>query len=60
MDYLYMSIQTAYDIVAVQPTTDKMFLQACTQLKVDIITIDLSKKLNFNLKIIQVAEGLCI
>ncbi|XP_052228609.1 ribonuclease P protein subunit p30-like isoform X2 [Dreissena polymorpha] len=39
-----------YDLVAVQPTTDKTFYQACTALNVDIITLDVTEKLPFKLK----------
>eukprot|EP00898_Chlorokybus_atmophyticus_P006434 jgi/Chlat1/6792/Chrsp51S06489 len=43
-------ILSTYDIVAVQPLNERMFEQACTSLEVDIITVDLSKRLPFCLR----------
>ncbi|XP_033119498.1 ribonuclease P protein subunit p30-like isoform X1 [Anneissia japonica] len=40
----------SYDLLAVQPTTEKLFLLACTQLEVDIISIDFSQRLTFFMK----------
>ncbi|KAK2189366.1 hypothetical protein NP493_108g02022 [Ridgeia piscesae] len=37
----------AYDILAVQPTTDKLFHTACTELEVDIISVDMTQRLPF-------------
>ncbi|XP_074643091.1 ribonuclease P protein subunit p30-like [Tubulanus polymorphus] len=39
-----------YDILAVQPTDDKMFLLACQQCDVDIISLKLTSRLDFNVK----------
>ncbi|CAM6093465.1 unnamed protein product [Calypogeia fissa] len=39
-----------YDIIAVRPTNQKAFNQACTNSEVDIISLDLSQKLPFRLK----------
>lgn len=40
----------SYDILAVQPTTEKTFQIACQQLEVDIIVLDLTQRLPFYLK----------
>ncbi|XP_071949035.1 ribonuclease P protein subunit p30-like [Antedon mediterranea] len=40
----------SYDLLAVQPTTDKLFLLACTQLEVDIISLDFTQRLPFFMK----------
>ncbi len=39
-----------YDILAVQPMTEKTLLHACSNLECDIITLDLSTRLPFFLK----------
>lgn len=39
-----------YDIVAVQPLQERAFAQACTSLDVDIISLDLSKRLPYRFK----------
>ncbi|KAK3590191.1 hypothetical protein CHS0354_041248 [Potamilus streckersoni] len=39
-----------YDLIAVQPTSEKTFLLACKTLNVDIITIDVTQKLSFQIK----------
>lgn len=44
------SVLQAYDIVAVQPTTEKVFQAACKDAEVDIISLDLSGRLPFYLK----------
>lgn len=44
------SLLDTYDLVAVTPTTERTFQQACLSLSVDIIALDLSKKLAFKLK----------
>lgn len=41
---------SSYDIIAVQPTTEKLFQAACGTLEVDIISLDMSARLPFNLK----------
>ncbi|PIK43434.1 putative ribonuclease P protein subunit p30-like [Apostichopus japonicus] len=40
----------SYDILAVQPTTEKSFQVACSELNVDLITFDFSTWLGFHLK----------
>lgn len=40
----------SYDILAVQPETEKMFISACTNLEIDIISLDLSVRLPFAVK----------
>jgi hypothetical protein len=39
-----------YDLVAVRPTSERTFNFACQQLEVDIISLDLSRKLPFHIK----------
>ncbi|KAI8867232.1 PHP domain-like protein, partial [Ramicandelaber brevisporus] len=39
-----------FDIIAVQPTNERMFLLACQSMEVDIISIDLTERLSFQLK----------
>eukprot|EP00891_Asterochloris_glomerata_P008566 jgi/Astpho2/8566/Aster-05600 len=46
---LACSAAQAYDILAVQPATETVLLQACTSLDVDIISLDLARKLPFKL-----------
>lgn len=40
----------SFDIIAVRPTTDRTFQIACQSLDVDIISLDLSDRLAFNIK----------
>ena len=40
----------AYDIIAVRPTTERLFMQACESTLVDVICFDLTEKLPFYLK----------
>lgn len=40
----------SYDIVAVQPETEKMFISACTTLDVDLISLDFTSRLSFPIK----------
>lgn len=40
----------SYDIIAVQPESERMFQTACTSLEVDLITLDLSVRLPFPIK----------
>ncbi|KAK3818386.1 MAG: ribonuclease P protein subunit p30-like protein [Benniella sp.] len=47
----------SYDIIAVQPTTEKLFLAACQTLDVDIISLDMSARLPFNLKFSTVGSA---
>ncbi|XP_030841763.1 ribonuclease P protein subunit p30-like [Strongylocentrotus purpuratus] len=41
---------STYDVLAVEPTTEKMFHKACTELEVDIISCDMTMKLPFYFK----------
>lgn len=43
------AVQT-FDILAVQPTTEKLYQQACKSLEIDIISLDMSRRLPFHLK----------
>ncbi|ORY01412.1 ribonuclease P protein subunit p30 [Basidiobolus meristosporus CBS 931.73] len=43
-------VVSSYDIVAVQPTTEKLFQAACGTFEVDIISLELSTRLPFYLK----------
>lgn len=49
---------TAYDILAVRPTTEKLFQQCCGSLEADIISLDLTSKLPFYLKLPQVNQAI--
>ncbi|XP_038045954.1 ribonuclease P protein subunit p30-like [Patiria miniata] len=40
----------SYDLLAVQPTTEKMFHMACTKLEIDIVCVDMTEKLPFYFK----------
>lgn len=40
----------SYDIVAVQPETEKMFISACTTLEIDLISLDMTSRLPFPIK----------
>mgnify|MGYP002385107606 FL=1 len=45
------AIVNSYDLVAVQPATEKLLHQACTAMEsIDIISLDLSRRLPFQLK----------
>ncbi len=43
-------IAASYDLLAVQPLSERVFAQACTSLDVDIISLDVTKRLAFRLK----------
>lgn len=43
-------VLASYDIIAVQPHSERAFAFACTSLDVDIISIDLSKRLNYRFR----------
>jgi ribonuclease P/MRP protein subunit RPP1 len=43
-------ILKSYDLIAVQPETERTFISACTNLEIDIISLDLSAKLAFPIK----------
>lgn len=49
-DILRRSDVKSYDILAVQPTSEKTFHMACHDLNIDLITFDLSDTLEFHLK----------
>ena len=41
----------SFDIIAIRPTNDKLFLQTCTQIEqVDIISLDLDNRIPFKIK----------
>jgi len=41
----------SFDIIAVRPTNDKLFLQACTQMEqIDLISLDTEEKIPFRIK----------
>lgn len=40
----------SFDILAVQPTTDKLYQQACKTLEIDIISFDMTRRLPFHLR----------
>ncbi|XP_070539901.1 ribonuclease P protein subunit p30-like [Ptychodera flava] len=40
----------SFDIVAIQPESEKVFQLACTQLEIDIITLNLAERLPFRVK----------
>lgn len=48
----------SYDILAVRPGTDKIFQQCCGNLDVDIISIDMTSRLPFYLKLPQVKQAI--
>ena len=46
----------SYDLLSVCPTSDRVFMQACSVLPVDIVTVDLTNKLPFTLKYTQLTQ----
>ncbi|RKO84025.1 RNase P subunit p30, partial [Blyttiomyces helicus] len=44
------AILSTYDLLAVQPTTEKLFQAACKTYEVDIISLDMGSRLPFYLK----------
>lgn len=40
----------SYDFIAIQPLNDKMFQVACNTLEIDIITLDMTSRIPFNIK----------
>jgi len=46
-----------YDVVAVQPTDERTFQQACTGLDVDVISIDFTQRLSYHLKLQHVQQA---
>lgn len=51
-------IYKIYDIIAVRPTNERLFLQSCSQIDCDIISLDLSEKLGFFIKKQNVWEAI--
>ncbi|XP_078587110.1 ribonuclease P protein subunit p30-like [Branchiostoma floridae x Branchiostoma japonicum] len=49
---------TAYDILAVQPLNLKMFEAACKELEVDIISLDMTQKLPFFLRLTPIKRAI--
>ncbi|XP_062509357.1 ribonuclease P protein subunit p30-like [Corticium candelabrum] len=47
----------SYDLVAVQPQTDKLFRQCCGSLDIDIIALDMTQRLPFYLRPPQVRQA---
>eukprot|EP00041_Stephanoeca_diplocostata_P009089 m.138834 g.138834 ORF g.138834 m.138834 type:complete len:111 (-) comp17596_c0_seq12:432-764(-) len=47
-----------FDIVAVNPTTEKLWAQCCEKLEIDIISLDLSKRLPFFMKPKQIGQAI--
>eukprot|EP00271_Cylindrocystis_brebissonii_P019936 TRINITY_DN6368_c0_g1_i1.p1 TRINITY_DN6368_c0_g1~~TRINITY_DN6368_c0_g1_i1.p1 ORF type:complete len:208 (+),score=31.82 TRINITY_DN6368_c0_g1_i1:495-1118(+) len=47
-----------YDLVAVQPLNQKMFARACTHMEVDIISLDLSRRMAFRLNRLLLAAAM--
>jgi len=52
------SLQSAYSLIALRPTTDKALQLCCGSLECDIISLDLSTRLPFVLKFKTVASAL--
>ncbi|XP_031561574.1 ribonuclease P protein subunit p30-like [Actinia tenebrosa] len=48
----------SYDILAVRPASDKLFQQCCGSLDVDIISIDMTSRLPFYIKLPQVKQAI--
>lgn len=49
---------SAFDIVAAEPTTEKLFLTAAQSTEIDLITLDATKKLNFRIKPQQARQAI--
>ncbi|MEW5315599.1 MAG: hypothetical protein WDW38_007016 [Sanguina aurantia] len=52
------SVASSYDIIAIQPKTERVLQQACNSLDVDIISLELSQRLPFKLRLQTVAAAL--
>lgn len=50
VDLTKSNIINSFDLVAVRPTTEKTFQMACQSLNIDIISLDLSDRLSFNIR----------
>ena len=46
----------SYDLLSVCPVSDRVFLQACSVLPIDIVTVNLADKLPFTLKYSQLSQ----
>ncbi|PWW73318.1 PHP domain-like protein [Tuber magnatum] len=44
------ALTSAYDIVALRPTSEKLLLQACKELDCDLISVDLSQRMGYHFK----------
>lgn len=44
------AVTGSYDVLAVQPLSEQVFVQACTNLPIDIISLDLTKRLSYRIK----------
>lgn len=49
-NYNLYSATDTFDILAVRPTSEKMFQHACTSMDIDIISLDMSQRLPFYIK----------
>ena len=49
-------VANGYDLLSVRPLSDKVFLQCCGSLSVDIVSLDLTGRLEFYLKRQQVKQ----
>lgn len=47
----------SYDLLSVCPVSDRVFLQACSVLPIDIVTVNLADKLPFTLKYSQLSQA---
>lgn len=48
----------SYDLIAIQPETEKMFQVACSNLDIDIISLDMTSRLGFPIKAGYVRQAL--
>ena len=49
-------IANEYDIISIVPQSEKLFLQACSSLQVDMISLKMTERLDFHLKRPQVRQ----
>jgi len=45
-----VQVLRCYDILAVRPTNQDLFAKACTELEVDIITLDMTRRVPFSFR----------
>lgn len=50
---LSSDVVQSFDILAVQPTTEKLYQQACKSLEIDVISLDMTRRLSFHLRFPQ-------